>query len=52
MISSVVSDTFGVSSVKMIQHIPDNPGDTDFDVFSMLHLATFQFNNYYQLNLV
>jgi transposase len=37
MISSVVSDTFGVSSMRIIQHILDNPDDTDFDVSSMLH---------------
>lgn len=37
MISSVVSDTFGVSSMKIIQHILDNPDDTNFDVSSMLH---------------
>jgi len=37
MISSVVSDTFGVSSMKIIHHILDNPSDSDFDVSSMLH---------------
>jgi transposase len=37
MISSVVSDTFGVSSMKIIHHILENPGDLDFDVSSMLH---------------
>jgi len=37
MISSVVSDTFGVSSMKIINHILDNPGDKDFEVTSMLH---------------
>lgn len=37
MISSVVSDTFGVSSMKIIQHMLDHPNDTDFDVSSMLH---------------
>jgi transposase len=37
MISNVVSDTFGVSSMKIIQHILDKPEDTDFDVSSMLH---------------
>lgn len=37
MISSVVSDTFGVSSMKIIHHILENPNDTDFDVSSMLH---------------
>jgi transposase len=37
MISSVVSDTFGVSSMRIINHILENPDDTDFDVSSMLH---------------
>lgn len=37
MISSVVSDKFGVSSMNIIQHILDNPDDTNFDVSSMLH---------------
>lgn len=37
MISSVVSDTFGVSSMKIINHILENPDDKDFDVSSMLH---------------
>jgi transposase len=37
MISSVVSDTFGVSSMRIIHHILENPDDTDFDVSSMLH---------------
>jgi transposase len=37
MISSVVSDTFGVSSMKIIHHMLENPDDTDFDVSSMLH---------------
>ena len=37
MISSVVSDTFGVSSMKIINHILQNPDDKDFDVSSMLH---------------
>lgn len=37
MISSVVSDTFGVSSMKIIHHILDNPDDTDINVSSMLH---------------
>jgi len=39
MISSVVSDTFGVSSMKIINHILDNPDDKDFDVSSMLHAS-------------
>jgi len=37
MISSVVSDTFGLSSMKIINHILKNPEDKDFDVSSMLH---------------
>ncbi|MBN4050895.1 IS110 family transposase [bacterium AH-315-K05] len=37
MISSVVSDTFGVSSMKIINHILENPDDEDVDVSSMLH---------------
>ncbi|WP_040982247.1 IS110 family transposase, partial [Oceanobacillus jeddahense] len=37
MISSVVSDTFGVSSMKIIHHILDDPDDTNFDVSEMLH---------------
>ena len=39
MISSVVSDTFGVSSMKIINHILENPVDKDFDVSSMLHAS-------------
>jgi transposase len=39
MISSVVSDTFGVSSMKIINHILDNPDDKDFDVSPMLHAS-------------
>src|SRR5665647_3703328 len=37
MISSVVSDTFGVSSMKIINHLLENPDDKDFDVLPMLH---------------
>ena len=37
MLSSVVSDTFGVSSMKIINHLLDNPNDVTFDVSSMLH---------------
>ncbi|MCF6095394.1 IS110 family transposase [Microaerobacter geothermalis] len=37
MISNVVSDTFGVSSMRIIRHILDHPDDRDFDVSSMLH---------------
>lgn len=37
MLSSVVSDTFGKSSMRIINHILKNPEDTDFDVVPMLH---------------
>ena len=37
MLSSVVSDTFGVSSMKIINHILENSKDTDFDVEPLLH---------------
>jgi transposase len=37
MISNVVSDTFGVSSMKIIKHILENPMDKEFDVSSLLH---------------
>lgn len=37
MLSSVVSDTFGVSSMRIIHHILDHPSDTGFDVSTMLH---------------
>jgi len=37
MISSVVSDTFGVSSMKIINHLLKDPDDKDFDVKPMLH---------------
>jgi len=37
MISSVVSDTFGVSSMKIINHILENPDDKDFNISQMLH---------------
>jgi len=39
MISSVVSDTFGVSSMKIINHILENPNDKDFNVSQMLHAS-------------
>lgn len=39
MISSVVSDTFGVSSMKIINHILENPDIKDLDVSSMLHAS-------------
>ncbi|WP_434511968.1 IS110 family transposase [Desulfitobacterium sp. AusDCA] len=37
MLSSVVSDTFGKSSMRIINHILKNPEDTEFDVIPMLH---------------
>lgn len=37
MISSVVSDTFGTSSMRIINRILDYPDNLDFDVSSMLH---------------
>ncbi len=37
MLSSVVSDTFGKSSMKIINRILENPHDIDFDVSPMLH---------------
>lgn len=37
MISNVVSDTFGVSSMNIINYILENPDDQDFDLSSMLH---------------
>lgn len=39
MLSSVVSDTFGKSSMKIINHILANPGDIDFDINPMLHAS-------------
>lgn len=39
MISSVVSDTFGASSTRIINHILDHPDDTNFDVSSLLHVS-------------
>ncbi|WP_236904935.1 hypothetical protein [Clostridium formicaceticum] len=39
MISSVVSDTFGVSSMKIINHLLENPDNIDFDVSMMLHAS-------------
>jgi transposase len=38
-VSSVVSDTFGVSSMKIIHHILENPDDKDFDVSALLHAS-------------
>lgn len=37
MLSSVVSDTFGKSSMKIIGRILENPEDMDFDFNPMLH---------------
>lgn len=37
MLSSVVSDTFGKSSMKIINRILENPDDMNFDVAPMLH---------------
>ena len=37
MLSSVVSDTFGKSSLKIINHILTQPDAMDFDVTPMLH---------------
>jgi len=37
MLSSVVSDTFGKSSLKIINRILENPGSMNFDVAPMLH---------------
>ncbi|MHC1760907.1 MAG: transposase [Negativicutes bacterium] len=37
MLSSVVSDTFGKSSLKIISHFLTQPDVMDFDVTSMLH---------------
>lgn len=37
MLSNVVSDTFGKSSMRIINHILKNPEDTEFDVVPMLH---------------
>ncbi len=37
MISSVVSDTFGKSAMRIIDYLLENPEDTDFDVTPMLH---------------
>jgi len=37
MLSSVVSDTFGKSSMQIVRHLLDNPSDTNFDVSAMMH---------------
>jgi transposase len=36
-IASVVSDTFGVSSMKIISHLLENPDDKDPDIAPLLH---------------
>ena len=36
MLSSVVSDTFGKSSMRVIRHLLDDPTDTSFDVTPLL----------------
>jgi transposase len=37
MLSSVVTDTFGKSSLAIIQHLLKHPGDRDFDFRPLLH---------------
>jgi transposase len=39
MLSSVVSDTFGKSSLDIINHLIAHPGDTSFDFASMLRTS-------------
>lgn len=39
MLSSVVSDTFGKSSMKIINRLLDQPNNTDFDVTPLLHAS-------------
>jgi len=36
-LASVVSDTFGKSSMKIIDHLLENPDDKDFDFVPLLH---------------
>lgn len=36
-LANVVSDTFGKSSMKIIDHLLDNPNDKDFDFVPLLH---------------
>ena len=36
-LANVVSDTFGKSSMKIIDHLLENPNDKDFDFVSLLH---------------
>ena len=37
MLSSVVSDTFGKSSMRIVNHLLENPEDTTFDVSPLMH---------------
>jgi len=37
MLSSVVTDTFGKSSMRIVNHLLENPEDTTFDVGSLMH---------------
>ena len=37
MLSSVVSDTFGKSSMRIVRHLLDNAEDTSFDVAPLMH---------------
>lgn len=36
-LSNVVSDTFGKSSIAIIDHLLENPNDKDFDFVPLLH---------------
>ena len=38
-LSNVVSDTFGKSSMKIIDHLLENPNDQDFDFVPLLHAS-------------
>jgi transposase len=38
-LSNVVSDTFGKSSMKIIDHLLENPNDKDFDFVPLLHAS-------------
>jgi transposase len=42
MLSSVVSDTFGKSSMRIINYILRSPEDTEFDVIPMLHSSMWK----------
>jgi len=37
MLSSVVTDTFGKSSMRIVNHLLENPEDTSFDVAPLMH---------------